>query len=428
MNLYTLPPGPRQPALLQGLSWVRRPLPWLRGLRAAHGPTFTVRFPPGPCVFTADPEVVEALVSAPEDALDAGRSNFIALPFLGPEALVLQDGEAHHRLRRRVLPALTGQALRPERAALVEDAARLASAPFAGALRPALRDLLLRSILRLTFGAVPPDDPEGLAESVHATLDAAKPSIIFVDALRVDLGPWSPWGRYLRRRAALDARFDRELARRRDGPPRPDVLGLLLHGDEPLTDDAIRAQLRTLLFVGHETTTVALAWTFAELLAHPDALARATAEARATDDPEACPFLEAVCHEALRLHPPLPVLMRQARRPTRLGPWWEVPTDAWASAALCLLHREPSLYPDPDRFLPERMLGGAPPRDRYLPFGAGQRACLGMRLAFLQMRIVTWALLRHADVERRGGRVRTRRRTVTLAPAGLRVAWRPRRA
>ena len=135
-----------------------------------------------------------------------------------------------------------------------------------------------------------------------------------------------------------------------------------------------RDQLRTLLLTGHETTTVALAWTFERLLRHPAALRRLADELEAGQET----YLDAVVAETLRLRPPLPLAVRTPVATFALGPY-RIPPTARIAVSLVLIHRQPDLYPRPLRFLPERFLERPPETYTWIPFGrteAMRRRCL----------------------------------------------------
>jgi len=148
---------------------------------------------------------------------------------------------------------------------------------------PPMTRIALSSILRATFGV----DGLGLDE-LH---DLCKRSLrcsagpLVPPRMRRDLGPWSPWGRYLRYRRRFDAAVDSLIADARADPAlegRSDVLALLVQAryedGEPLPDRHIADELLTLLASGHETTASSLAWAVERLSRHPQLLSRLTEE------------------------------------------------------------------------------------------------------------------------------------------------------
>jgi cytochrome P450 len=183
---------------------------------------------------------------------------------------------------------------------------------------------------------------------------------------------------------------------------------------EPLTDRELRDELMTLVLAGHETTATALAWTFELLFRRPDALERATAEARAGGPTE---WLDAVGAEALRLKPPLPMAVRRASRPVTVG-GTELPEGTRIGPCIYLTHRRPDLYPQPRAFRPERFLDERVSNYAWLPFGGGIRRCVGAAFAQLELRTILRTVLERAELRPASGRpARTRRRAIVLAPS-----------
>jgi cytochrome P450 len=252
--------------------------------------------------------------------------------------------------------------------------------------------------------------------------------LLFLPVKYLDF-PFSPFRRFLARRAALaDSVLEVVATRRAAGGGGADILSLLLaardEDGQPMTDDELVDELITMLAAGHDTTATALSWTFACLLEHPSVEARLRDEI-AGADPTALaglPYLEAVIKESLRLRPIVPDVVRQLQRPTRFA-GFDLPAGAHLAPCIHLAHRRPESYPEPTRFRPERFLDVRPDPYAWLPFGGGIRRCLGMAFALSEMKIVLAVVLTRLRLRLdRPGTVRVVRRGVTLAPkAGTRV-------
>jgi cytochrome P450 len=184
--------------------------------------------------------------------------------------------------------------------------------------------------------------------------------------------------------------------RRARGGADGDVLGRMLATSYDdggrMTDEAIRDELLTILLAGHETTATALAWALYELGRHPAALARLRAEIEplgADPDPDAVvklPYLSAVCNETLRLH----TLLAEVGRVTTalVGcQGYTIPAGESVCVSIMAIHHDPALYPDPGTFRPERFLERTYSPFEFLPFGGGNRRCLGAALSDYEMRI-----------------------------------------
>ena len=248
-----------------------------------------------------------------------------------------------------------------------------------------------------------PGDPDALGRAITRFLEAIGP----IDPLDVfgvpDFVPRigrlraRPAGRYFAE--VVDDLIARRKALMQKGAPPRDLLTLLLAAQDPetgngLSDLAVKANIVTFIAAGHETTANSLTWALYCLSQDVSAQERVEAEVDAAGPGdfhvEALPFTRAVIEEAMRLFPPVPFLSRQAVRDDRLGRI-KVPRGSLVMVAPWVLHRHHLLWDEPDAFVPERFLPGN--RDRiarfaYLPFGAGQRVCIGQSFSIQEAVIV----------------------------------------
>mgnify|MGYP001164248749 CR=1 FL=1 len=221
-------------------------------------------------------------------------------------------------------------------------------------------------------------------------------------------------------------------AHRRGDTGDTDLLGFLLKGieaDDPAARDRlVRDETVSLLLGGHESTAQALTWLLYLLDIHPDARERALAEVDSFGDalPNIAdrtrfPFLPAAVQEALRLYPPFWSFPRHAAADDELG-GYHVPAGATVMLCPYLTHRHPSLWDAPERFQPERFLGGttqgARPRASYLPFGFGPRTCIGNHMATAEIVLASAAILRRFEIDRVTHALATPEFSTTLRPRG----------
>ena len=419
-----LPGGPRLPRAVQAWLWLKHPTRFLGRCARAYGDVFTIRLPFGlDLVQVTSPDLVKSVFGGSGEVLAAGEANATILePILGAHSVLVLDGPEHLRQRKLISPAFHGDRMRAWEATVREitraEIARWpAGKPFP--LRPAMQAITLEVIVRVVFGVDGSAGGDGLRRHVaDLTSLGRRPFLLFATRDR-RLGPWSPWARFLRARAALYAELAAEISQRRrasDLAQRSDVLSLMLlardeRGGE-MTDDEVRDELVTLLFAGHETTATSLAWAFDLLLHHPPVLGRLLAEL----DGGGSDYLDAVIKETLRLRPVVALVDRHVRQPTRIGEH-VVPAGAMICPNIYLAQRREDLYDDPEAFRPERFAGQAPPGFGWFPFGGGIRRCLGATFATFEMRIVLPEVLRAVTlrpVSRRPERVR--REAVTFVP------------
>jgi cytochrome P450 len=235
--------------------------------------------------------------------------------------------------------------------------------------------------------------------------------------------------------ARLDARIQAMIdERRRDTEAHADLLTRLLQArdededdEHGMSDRQVRDEAMTLFVAGHETTATALAWSFYLLARSPEAMARAQAEADAFDatgptryEPERLAYLTRVFKEALRLYPPVVILPKRTLQSVEIG-GHTIPPRTITIVSPYTLHYRPELYPEPDRFDPDRWLPeqeARRPRAAFLPFGAGPRVCIGNHFALMEGPIILATLLRKARIKIDPRREILPDDFATLRPAG----------
>jgi cytochrome P450 len=290
-----------------------------------------------------------------------------------------------------------------------------------------MQAITLQVILRTVFGIEEGPRFAELGKVLRKMLDATANPILLLPFLQRDLGPFSPWGRFLRQSRRSSAILRAEIRRGHEmgTAGRSDVLAMMLDArDEagrPLGEDEVHDELVTLLVAGHETTATALAWTLRWLLPDRTLVARLKDEiASAAGDPlklAKLELLDATVKEALRLQPVIPMVGRVLQQPARIGTL-DLPAGTAVAASIYLVHQRPSLYPEPRRFRPERFLGFKPAAWEFLPFGGGLRKCVGAAFAIYEMKMVLAAMLPRVEMRLAVDRVRNVRRAITITPEG----------
>jgi cytochrome P450 len=262
--------------------------------------------------------------------------------------------------------------------------------------------ITLDVIIEAVFGVSGSERVQRFRGEILALLASFSP-LLMLKFLRHQLFGVGPWARFTRRYEVLrELVFALIAERRKDLEGRTDILSLLLaaRDDEGqgLSDQEIMDQLVTLVLAGHETTAVMLAWALYCLDRNPDVRERLLAELAPlgdAPDPEALvrlPLLEAVCNETLRLYPPVHIIHRRLVRPLNLL-GYELPPGTVVGAGAHGTHRLEGLYPEPQRFRPERFLERSHSPFEFLPWGGGARRCLGAAFALYEMKIVLGTLV-----------------------------------
>jgi cytochrome P450 len=374
----------------------------------------------GEIIHVADRALIEQMFKWKPAQYRVGEPREIMEPVAGRESILLLDGDRHMRMRKLMLPPFHGEAIARFAQLIDEITNREIDRWRPGQTirtRTVAQTVTLEVIIRAVFGIT---DPARIDEFKRLLpgLSAVNPLLLLVQK---DLGPRSPWGRFLARRDRVDALLYDEIERRRSEPQdgRDDILTLLLSArDEdgsPLTDRELRDELITLLLAGHETTATSIGWAFERLLRTKPALERLTEEVGNGADDN---YIEAVIKETLRIRPVVAEVFRAPAEPTELGGYLIEPGTQLA-ASIFLVQYDPELYPpDPDVFRPERFLNGAPEPYTWIPFGGGVRRCLGAAFAQLEMKVVIAAILRRARLRAPRERAESARfRGVTLLPS-----------
>lgn len=432
----TQPPGPGIRGSLGAISMQRDPLGFFQRCQRRYGDVFSLPFGTAltPTVWVCDPALVEQVLQAPAEQLEAGSSNAILRPLVGEGSTLLLTG-AEHAARRRVLaPDFDHSHLGRYRVEIEQIAAEHVAALNVGEeielwnwVRALTMEIMLRVIFDIASGPRRARLADGLSEIVRLSGSVA----MMMPRLRVNLGPMSPWGRFLREKAAVDALLAREIATRRADPlldATGDILSVMLKARYPdgrtLTDVDVRDELLTLIIAGNQTTAGGLAWTVDSLLRHPAELERVREELAGGSER----YLNAAVEEALRLHTPLFGLGRGTVEDYELG-GFTIPRGVGIAVPLLLVYRSPKLYSDPDVFRPSRHLDDGRQLPSWVPFGAGIRSCIGAAFAREQIGILLKALLTGVQLERIGStRPGMRLQSGALVVPDREVSVRARRA
>jgi cytochrome P450 len=430
-----LPPGPRMPSALQTIGWWSRPSAFLERCRARYGRRFTIRLlGQTPFVVLSDPEEIKQLFQAPPDVLHPGEGAGILEPIVGPNSVILLDEDPHLRQRKLLLPAFHGESMQRLSGLMTELAeAEVASWPRdeALALHPRLQRLTLEIILRAVFGLKRGPQLDELRGLLTEVLSFGESPLSLIPPAQRLLAGRGPLARLERASARGDELIFALIEERRgEHAAGDDVLALLLGArDEdgtPMSPAELRDELVTALVAGHETTASQLAWGFEQLARQRAAQARAQDE---LDDGSDDAYLTATIQEIMRRKPVLPnAEPRLVKQPIEIGGITYQPGVALFASAY-LVHHDPSIYPDPYAFRPERFLERPPGTYTWIPFGGGRRRCLGASFAQLEMKLVLRALLTRCELRPGNDRPEApRRRGISVSPAeGARVILSDRR-
>lgn len=435
------PPSVQQPSWQQLVQWVIDPLAFLDACAQRYGDCFSVNFSIANCrrfTFLSDPRAIEQIFSLTATQAEVGRANQILRPTLGDHSVLLLDGDRHQRQRQLLMPPFHGERMRAYGDAIRQITHQVTAQWQTGqpiVARSFMQEISLQVIMQTVFGLDHGDRYTQLKQSLQAFLEVTATRVGFVVALfpflQRDYGAWSPGARFNRLKQGIDELLYAEIRSRRqtDEGDRTDILHLLMQArdeaGQPMTDEELRDELMTLLLAGHETTATALSWALywvhqlpevkAQLLAELASLGR-EADANAI---ARLPYLSAICSETLRIYPITVITPPRILTVPMVVMGYEFEPNAMLAACIYQTHRREDLYPEPLKFKPERFLQRSFSPYEYLPFGGGNRRCIGAAFALYEMKLALATILTQFDLQLLEPRpVKTIRRGVTLAPQG----------
>jgi len=397
-----LPPGPKGLPLLGNLlDFSRDVLRYYQEWTRDYGDIVSLRFGAWPAVLISNSDYAEYV-------LVKNHRNFIKFPLffrhvraIFGQGLVTSEGELWHRQRRLAAPAFHAQRVAGYGEAMVQDAERMLAGWQPGEIRDVHTDMMaltLRLAAKTLFNAEVEADVSDIGKAFNAiteeiVLRGRRPFRI------PDMIPTPGHVRYMRGVRRIDALVNTIIReRKRQGGDHGDLLSMLMlaRDDEgrPMSDRQLRDEVITLLIAGHETTALALSWTFYLLSLNPEADARLAAELRdvlggrppTVADLPRLKYTEQVVTESMRVYPPAWGIGREALADCEIG-GYAIPAGTTVIISAWVSHRNPRHFPDPLAFRPERWDGdfaATLARFAYIPFGGGPRICIGNRFAMME--------------------------------------------
>jgi unspecific monooxygenase len=423
----------------QLIQWIADPLAFQERAFIKYGDLFTINLSGlGEVVILANPQAIQEIFSRDARSFDVGRANLIAAPIVGENSLMLMDGDRHRRERKLLMPPFHGERLSACAGQIYQITDSVASKWQEAqqfTVRTVMQDITLEVIIQVIFGLRAGERYRQikplLADMLNMTDSPLRSSILFLRFLQKDWGSWSPWGRMQRRREKIYRLLQAEIEDRRkqNEIQGEDILSLMMaardEDAQPMRDEELKDELITLLFAGHETTATLLSWSLYQIHRHAEVLARLAAElAPLGDEPDLMaiiklPYLNAVYQETLRMYPVIPILFpRIAREPIAIM-GYNYAAETIFAPSIYLVHYREDLYPEAQKFKPERFLARQYSPSEYLPFGGGSRRCLGYALAELEIKLVLAHIVSNYHLKLADNKpIKIQRRGFTLAPQG----------
>ena len=385
------------------------------------------------CVDVFDPALVRTLMTEHANALIRWERGPEVFADLMGQSVLVTEGAIWQRQRRMLMPAFAPKRMAGYAALMTDAAAQGLDAVQPGevAMDTLFSHLTMDVILRVLFSRPASGETAAASQAVQLLSENALREMFWP----ATLPDWLPLpGKAGKRRALHEMRaligghIARELVA--DAGP-SDLLGMLqsLRDEDgsALSEQEVFDQCMVSFQAGHETSATALLWWSALMAKHPEAQQRARAEIATVigarrptaEDAARLPWLDATLKEAMRLYPPVAALMtRRLTREITLGDV-TLPARTMLRVTPWVLHRDATLWPEPEAFRPERFMPDAapPPRGSYLPFGTGPRVCLGQHFAVLEMTLIAAMVLQRFEISGMADALPPARMAVTLRPA-----------
>ena len=371
-------------------------------LARRHGNVFTLNIPIyGRVVIVGDPQLAKQIFTTSPEELGNIQPNLSRM--FGSGSVFGLDGDDHRRRRRLLAPPFHGKSMKNYEAIIEEETLRETAnwpegRPFP--TLPSMMHITLNAILRAVFGADGAELDE-LRRIIPPWVTLGS-RLAAVPKPERTYGRFSPWGRLAEWRRQYDVVIDKLIAAEHADPnfaERTDVLALMLRSTyddgSTMSRKDIGDELLALLAAGHETTASTLGWAFERLIRHPEVLSALVEEA----DNDGGELRQATILEVQRARTVIDFAARHVYPPAfQLGEWVLSQGDS-IIISIAQIHDNPDIYPDPERFDPQRYIGNKPSTFAWIPFGGGTRRCVGAAFANMEMDVVLRTVLRHFTLE-----------------------------
>lgn len=350
-------------------------------------------------IFTAKPDVFGSLEADPIEAL------------LGSRSLLILEGKNHLCEKRVMSPAFHGDNMR-----LYGEIMRFFTVDEFNKWKPgkqydiytSMKHITLNVILSAIFGIKNDELLKKFRKKTMLFLNKYSPSLMLLPILRNPF--WYPWKQYINARNEFNQLLLEQIENCRQFPDesRNDILAKFVHIKFPdgtqLSNESLLDELKTLLVGGHETTSTALTWAIYYIFANDDVKNKLLSELHSLpvdasiDHITKLPYLTAVCQEALRIHPVVPIILRTVKQPFEFRGKSLIPGDT-IGLSITLLHSNEAIWKQPHIFNPERFINQTFSQYEFAPFGGGVRRCLGAAFALYEIKIMLAVIMLNIKLE-----------------------------
>jgi cytochrome P450 len=429
-----LPPrAPGFPLVGHLLAYGRDPIAFFERCARDHGDLVELKFPGFPRTFLVNhPDVIEDILVTRQRLFHKDVFTRELRRLLG-NGLLTSEGDFWRRQRRLAQPAFHRDRIRGFAAAMVELTLRMLATWRPDTeidLHARMMQLTLQIVAKTLFGKDVDEEARVVGQAIELWMRRYASMLVVTFPWLMKL-PTPQNRRTARATRRLNEIIYGLIERARRGPEGSgDLLPMLLSArDEDgacMSDEQLRDEVMTIFLAGHETTAIALSWTFMLLARHPAVRAALHGElsqelggrAPTLEDLSRLRYTDAVVREAMRLYPPAWSIGREAQEECELG-GYRIPRGSQLVICQILTQRDARWFPEPERFRPERWLDGSTaslPRFAYFPFGGGPRVCIGNTFALMEAALIVATVAQRYELALRPGFEPQMLASVTLRP------------
>ena len=396
-NVFALP-HPKTQFLVGHLRYLgRERLNFLTRCARDYGEIVPLRLGNTPALFLNRPEHIERVLNDRKTFIKRGDA---LRPLLG-EGLITNEGESWFRQRRLIQPVFYQKQIASYAEVMVTLTEQMLETWQNGETRDIHEDMMsltLNIVVKTIFSIdLSQQEAKNIAVAGETTLQYLQkmPGRNLLQWLSI-----LEFRRVKSAIATMDKTIYRVITERRNVNSNwNDLLSMLMEAKDAddgssMTDKQLRDEVATLISAGHETTANALSWTWMLLSKHPQVQIKLLTELNTVLGDRSPTFADIpnlsytnmVIKEAMRLYPPVPLILRKAARDCELGGYF-IPAQTVLLMSQWTMHRHPDYFQDPDRFIPERWANNLEkqlPPGVYFPFGDGPRICIGKNFALME--------------------------------------------